>query len=224
LIALVVAGCGSTATASPTPTPTPIAAADTASPTPTTTPTAPAATDVPTATPTAMPTSTPTASPTPPRLAPHATLPPSSHPLCRAANLVGAIMIWHAAGGAVQGDFFVGPLTSTSGGRLCYMQGTSEGQMVSGGSVIADSGAASAHIGSGNPYLPVDAGGRIYGHVTWTNWCAKGPGQPVTVALVLPNGLGRVVLNTSGPTPVPSCASSGSPTAVTNTSWSVTYP
>ena len=197
-VALLLAACSSTAT----PTPVATVAAATTTPLPTDTPT-----------PTAI--ATPTDTPTPM---------PVAGPLCTGPQLRGAIMIWHTAGGAVTGDFFVGPLTSTSGGLLCYMQGTSEGQMVSAGAVIADSGASSAQINSGDEFLPVDPGGRIYGHVTWTNWCRTGPRQPVTVALVLPDHLGRVVLNTSGRTPLPSCASSGSPSAVTSTSWSETYP
>jgi hypothetical protein len=133
-------------------------------------------------------------------------------------------MIWHTVSGGVQGDFLASTYTSTSGGRLCYMRGTARGQMVSAGAIIADSGAASARIVASDPYYPVDPGGRIYATVTWTNWCPKGPSQPVTIAFVLPNGLGRVVANTSGPTPVPSCVSSGSPTAVTFARWHPTYP
>lgn len=91
-------------------------------------------------------------------------------------------------------------------------------------SSVADSGAASARIVAGDPYYPVDPGGRVYATVTWTNWCPKEPSQPVTIAFVLPNGLGRVVANTFGPTPVPSCVSSGSPTAVTFARWHPTYP
>jgi hypothetical protein len=212
-VALLLAACSSTATPSPVPT----VAAATATPTPSALPT-----DTPTPTVAVTPTDTPT--PTPTAAAAHPTPTPVARRLCTGPELRGAVMIWHTVGDAVTGDFFVGPLTSTSGGRLCYMRGTSEGQMVAGGVVIADSGTSSAHIGSGDAFLPVDAGGRIYGHVTWTNWCTKGPSQPVTVALVLPNHLGRVVLNASGPTPVPGCPSSGSPTAVTNTSWRETYP
>ncbi|MGD0019118.1 MAG: hypothetical protein ABSD62_07670 [Candidatus Limnocylindrales bacterium] len=211
-LGLSIAGC-STATATPTAT---LAAAAT----PTATPTPAAAT--PTSAPTpAAPTATPTASPT--RVATVApTVAPG--PLCTASELTGAVMIWHTLTTGVQGDFFTGPRTSTVGGRLCYMRGTAEGQMVSDGTVIADSGASSAGVVSSDPYLPVDAGGRIYASVVWSNWCPKGPSQPVTIAFVLPGGLGRSVVNTSGPTPVPPCVSSGSPTTVTSVHWHTTYP
>ncbi len=215
-VSVLIAACSSAAT------PTPIAtvAAATSTPTPSALPTA-----TPTPTAIATPTDTAVATPTPTPVAVHATPAPVARRLCTGPELRGAIMIWHTlGGGGVQGDFFVGPLTSTSGGRLCYMRGTSEGQMVAAGAVIADSGASSAGVRVSDAFLPVDAGGRIYGSVTWSNWCPKGPSQPVTVALVLPNHLGRVVLNTSGPTPVPSCVSSGSPTSVTSTSWRETYP
>ena len=226
-MAFMVAGCG-TAAASPTQTPTP---APTATPTATPTPT-------PTATPTPTPTPTPTLAPTPtPTPAPTAVITSrpiptrtpvaaatAPGPLCTGAELVGAVIIWHALAAGVEGDGFVGPLTSTSGGRLCYMHGTPEAQMVSGGAIIADSGAGSARALSTDPYLPVDAGGRIYTTVVWSNWCLKGPTQPVTIALVLPGGLGRVVLNTGGLTPLPSCVSSAGPSGATATPWHLTYP
>jgi hypothetical protein len=133
--------------------------------------------------------------------------------------MVGAVMIWHAIADGTQGDFFAGSRTSTAGGRLCYLRGTAEGQMVSGGVIIANSGASSAVVLSGDPYLALSPGGRIFATVVWSNWCSKNPTQPVTIAFVLPDGLGRVVANTSGPTPVPPCASSGSPSTVTSVHW-----
>ncbi|MGD0247774.1 MAG: hypothetical protein ABSB75_01850 [Candidatus Limnocylindrales bacterium] len=216
LVSLLIAGCG-TGTASPTPADTVAAATDT--PTATLVPTA-TASPIATATPTDAPTATPTAAPT--IAAATATPPPG--PLCTSSELVAAVMIWHSLPDGVHGDFFAGTYTSTAGGRLCYMRGTAEGQMVSAGAVIADGGASSARVLASDPYYPVEPGGRIYASVVWSNWCPKGPSQPVTIAFVLPNGLGRVVANTSGPTPVPSCLSSGSPSAVTAARWHPTYP
>jgi hypothetical protein len=139
--------------------------------------------------------------------------------LCTASQLVAAVAIWHTLASGVQGDFLIGSRTSTAGGRLCYMRGTAEGQMVSAGRIIADSGAASAGVVSSDPFLALPPGGKIYASVVWSNWCGKGPSQPVTIAFVLPDGLGRVVANTSGPAPVPACVSSGSPSTVTSASW-----
>jgi hypothetical protein len=198
--AVLLAGC-TTGTATPTPAALPTAASSVA-----------AATATPTSTTLPTPTDTPTVAPTP------------AGPLCTASQLVAAVMIWHTIPGGIQGDFFAGSYTSTSGGRLCYLSGTARGEMVSAGAVIADSGASSAGIAAGDPYYPLEPGGRVYASVVWSNWCPARPRQPVTIAFVLPNGLGRVVANTSGPTPVPSCVSSGSPTAVTSARWHPTYP
>jgi hypothetical protein len=64
----------------------------------------------------------------------------------------------------------------------------------------------------------VTPGGRAYSSVLWSNWCSKTPGQPITVAIVLPAGLGRVIANTGPGMPAPPCVSSGSPSTVTVTS------
>ena len=131
---------------------------------------------------------------------------------------MAAVTIWHVVAGGTEIDFFTGSHTSTSGGRLCYLRGTSEGQVVAGGSVIADSGAGSARVARHDPFIALTPGGKVYSSMLWSNWCLKAPSQPITVAFVLPNRLGRVVANTGPGMPAPPCVSAGSPSTVTTTS------
>lgn len=194
-LGLLIAGCG---TASATPTP---------APTPTPTPTA-------TATPTPAPTPTPSLieiTPSPVSVAPQS-------PLCIGSQEVAAITIWHVVADGTEIDFFTGSHSSTSGGTLCYLRGTSEAQVVSGGSIIADSGAGTASVLDSDPYVPEAPGDKVYSSVIWSNWCSSSPRQPITIAFVLPGGLGRVVANTGSGMPPPPCVSSGSPSTVTTTS------
>jgi hypothetical protein len=222
-LALVIAGCG-TAAASPSPTAPPTPTPELATPTP-----APTAVDTPTPSPiaveTASPTPTPAPTPTPtvaPRIAhtpaPTAAPTASPGPLCNAAQLVGAVALWETVAGGTRANVMVTTAASTS--TACYMRGTVEAQMVDGGgAVIADSGPGSAMIVPSDPFFAVHPGDKFHTSVLWSNWCPKGPPQPVTVGLVLPLGLGRLVANPSGPTPVPGCVSSGSPSAVTSGRW-----
>lgn len=151
-------------------------------------------------------TATPTAAPTAPGR------------LCTGSEQVAAISIWHVVAGGTEIDFITGTYTSTSGGTPCYLRGTSEAQVVAGGSVIADSGAGSAVIVGSDPYVAVTPGDKVYSSVLWGNWCSAAPSQPITLAFVLPSGLGRVVANTNSGMPAPPCVSSGSPSTVTPTS------
>ncbi len=188
-VAVVIAGCTGSAA---TPTPTPVASVAAA-----------------TATPTAAPTATPTAAPTP------TPVPTPPGRLCTGPEQVAAVTIWHVVAGGTEIDFFTGSHTSTTGETPCYLHGTSEGQVVAGGSVIADSGAASAVALDGDPYVIVNPGDKVYSSVLWSNWCGRAPSQPITVAFVLPGGLGRVVANTNTGMPAPPCVSSGMPSTVT---------
>jgi len=209
-LALLIAGC-STASATPTPTPAPLPTATataTATPTPTATPT-----DTPTPTPTDTPTPTPYLAAVTPSPAPVAIL----RRLCTGPEEVAAITIWHVVAGGTEIDFFTGSHTSTSGGTLCYLRGTAEGQIVSGGSIIADSGAASARIVSSDLYVTQVPGDKVYSSILWSNWCTSPPVGPISMSFVLPSGLGRVVVAGSG-IPVPPCTSKSSPSTVTATS------
>ena len=222
-LALVIAGC-STGTASPAPSATATVAAATATPTvsdtPTPTPTlAPTPTSVPTLTPSPTHTAAATRTP-PPARTPVPTAVPTATPgpLCAASQLVSAVALWETVAAGTQANVMV--TTAAGVTTVCYMRGSVEAQMVDGGSgIIADSGPGSATIASSDPFFAVNPGDKFHTSIIWSNWCPKGPSQPVTVALVLPLGLGRVVANTSGPTPVPGCVSSGSPSAVTSGRW-----
>lgn len=163
----------------------------------------------PTATPT--PTSAPTATPTP------TALPTAPGRLCTGPEQVADVTIWHVVAGGTEIDFLTGSHASTSGGTPCYLQGTSEGQVVAGGSVIADSGAGSASVADGDPYVLVAPGDKVFSSVLWSNWCGTAPTQPITVGFVLPGTLGRVVAGTNAGMPAPPCVSSGSPSTVTTT-------
>ena len=211
-LGLLIAGCGTagaTPTSAPTPTPTPVA-------TPTDAPT-PTPTDTPTPSPIATPTDAPTPTPTPTPTTARTATPAPVLRLCTGPEEVAAITIWHVVAGGTEIDFFTGSYTSTSGGTLCYLRGTSEGQIVSAGTVIADSGAASARILSGDPYVAESPGDKVYSSVLWSNWCTSPPADPISMSFVLPNGLGRVLVNGTG-IPVPPCTSKSSPTTVTATS------
>jgi len=145
-----------------------------------------------------------------------ATPTPPPGPLCDASELVAAVSLWTSIPAGTEGDFIIGSETT---GRTCYLHGTAEGQIVAADTVIADSGTASAVASATDPYLKLSPGGKIAATVTWSNWCGPAPATPITIAFVLPAGMGRVVANTSGPTPVPACVSSGSPSAVTAAAW-----
>ena len=190
-----------------------IASCGTASATPTATPPPP-----PTPTPTETPTPTPAPTPSLIAITPSPVSVAPLSPLCTGPEQVAAITIWHVVAGGTEIDFLTGSHTSTSGGTLCYLRGTSEAQVVSGGSIIADSGAGTASVLDSDPYVPVAPGDKVYSSVIWSNWCSRSPRQPITIAFVLPGGLGRVVANTGSGMPAPPCVSSGSPSTVTATS------
>jgi hypothetical protein len=157
-----------------------------------------ATTPAPASTATPIPTSTPSPSPAP---TPTPTLDPAS--LCRASDLKATIALWTANPGVVHGHVVV----TNSSGSPCYLHGQAEAQMVdSVGGIVADSGASSAIIDPADPFYVLRPGDQIRTTVDWSNWCPKGPTQPVTIALILPLDLGRVVSKPrGGHTPIPTC-------------------
>lgn len=190
LVVAIAACTGSAAT--PTPTPAASVAAATATPVPT-----------------AAPTPTPSPTPTP--------VPTAPGRLCTGPEQVAAVTIWHVVAGGTEIDFLTGSHSTTAGETPCYLHGTSEGQVVAHGTVVADSGAPSAVALDSDPYVLVSPGDKVYSSVLWSNWCGAAPSQPITVAFVLPDGLGRVVANTNAGMPAPPCVSSGTPSTVTAT-------
>ena len=166
-----------------TPAPTP---APTLMPMPTET-----ATETATETPPAPPTPAPTPSPTPAQVL-----------LCRASQLQASVSLWSSVSGVTTSH-----IAATNGSnRLCFLRGEVEAQVVDGDDqVVADSGVASAGIEDADPFFPLHPGDEVSTTVTWSNWCGSGPAQPLTLALVLPEGLGRVVARSNGHTPIPLC-------------------
>ncbi|MFI5260151.1 MAG: DUF4232 domain-containing protein [Candidatus Limnocylindrales bacterium] len=217
LVALAVAGCSSAA-------PTPIFASTSAVAGDTSTPTStPAPTDTATPAPTAVPTATPTPTP-PPTRAPTPTPTPTPLPalaigLCTGAQLqltFNPSPDWEGSSGVSYAHITA---TNVSSGS-CNMRGTPRTQVVDGGGrVIADSGNAGAEISTGDPVYPLAPNGTINDIVTWSNWCKSTPSQKVTVAAVLPFGLGRLVAKPLNPAPIPTCYASGTASTVSAEAW-----
>ena len=212
-LAAVIGGCASSAA-------TPTAAAQgsvvgaTATPTPT--PTS-AATPTAASTPTTAPTSTP--KPTPVKTAaPKATpLPALAIGLCTAAQLKLTIGYWIGSSGNPTYPHIMA--TNVSSGS-CNMRGKPRTQLVDGsGKVIVDAGNGGAEISTADPVYTLVPNGVIYDILEWDNWCKSAPKQKVTVAVVMPFGLGRFVAKSNGDAPIPYCSSSGSGTMLSADAW-----
>jgi hypothetical protein len=207
--ALVASACASTA-ASPSPTSTPTGSPSPSAALPTSTPTAtatPSPTPVATATPTPAPTHVPTVTPTP--------LPALAIGLCTAAQLQ-LTNEWQNNNGMAYANITATNVSSAS----CSMRGTPQTQMLDGhGTVITDSGAAGGEISTGDPVYTLAPNGVIRAIVTWGNWCKSAPTQNVTVAAVMPFGLGRVIAKAVGAAPIPSCYSSGAGPTLSSEAW-----
>lgn len=100
------------------------------------------------------------------------------------------------------------------------MRGTSESQIVDGNKkTVADEGSGAASVRSTDPVYALAPGNGINTILDWGNWCKSAPAQKVTVAMVLPFGLGRIVAPAHGNAPLPSCYSSGSGTTLSSEAW-----
>ena len=213
--ALVASACGS-GSASPSPantfvfgpSPSETVLAATAAPTDTPTPAPTAiATPTPTPTPKPAPTKAPTKAPTP--------LPALAIGLCTGAQLK-LENVWHNNNGMSYANLTATNVSSAS----CSMRGKPQTQMLDGkGSVITDSGAGGGEISTGDPVYTLAPNGVIYDIVTWGNWCKSAPTQNVTVAVVMPFGLGRVVSKAAGAAPIPTCYSSGTGQSLSAEAW-----
>jgi hypothetical protein len=197
-IATPVVTTAPTATSAPTPTPTP-----TLAPTPT-----PAPTPVPTPAPTAKPAATPAPTPTP--------LPALAIGLCTAAQLQLSITLWEGGTGTSYAHITA---TNVSSGS-CNMRGTPRTQILDGGGVvIADAGSPGGEISTGDQVYSLAPNGTINDIVTWGNWCSPAPKQNVTVAAVMPFGLGKMVAPPLGAAPIPTCYASGTASSVSAEAW-----
>ena len=98
------------------------------------------------------------------------------------------------------------------------MRGTPRIQMIDGnGSVLTDSG--SGEISTGDQVYTLAPNDGINTIVDWVNWCKSAPAQKVTVAVVMPFGLGKFVAPANGDGPIPACYSSGSGATVSAEAW-----
>jgi hypothetical protein len=161
---------------------------------------------------TATPTATlaPTKKPTP------TPLPPLAVGLCRGSQLKLEITLWEGD----TGTSYAHVTATNKSASSCNMRGTSEAQIVDGhGKTIADQGSGTASVRSTDPVYPLNPGDGINTIVQWDNWCKAAPAQKITVAMVLPFGLGRIVAPANGNGPLPTCYSSGSATTVSSEAW-----
>jgi hypothetical protein len=90
--------------------------------------------------------------------------------------------------------------------------------MVNGsGSVITDSGPG--EITTSDQVYPLAPNGAINDIVDWVNWCKSSPSQKVSVAVVMPFGLGKFVAPPNGDAPIPACYAPGSGPTVSAEQW-----
>jgi hypothetical protein len=147
-----------------------------------------------TATPSAVATATPTASTT-------ATAPaPATAGPCDPATLAARITQWEGATGHRIASV---ELTNT-GSAECTVAALLQPQLVDGnGAVLIDSPAPAPSAA-----VSVSAGGVLKTLVQDGNYCGPAPVAPVSVAFVVPGGLGRIVATPLSPTDttgVPPC-------------------
>lgn len=193
--------------------PADIGGVPTASPGATASP-SPAATVAPTASP--SPTPEPTVAPTVGAVRP-----------CKGSDLAAQVTRWEGAAGSRFGTLAVQNIGPTA----CTISGTPAVQLVDGqATVFLDS----ADLGKPATATPPDLftlagarGGTIYLVVGLSNYCGAAPSSPVTVALVLPGDLGRVVatLGAGVTIDMAPCNGPGAPTTLgVQEPWSTTAP
>jgi hypothetical protein len=197
-----------------TATPSETASEAMASATPAVTATTPAATPTPTPAPTAAPTPTPAPTPAPtPKVTP---LPPLAIGLCTGAQLQLSLTLWEGDTGTSYAHVTAGNVSSAT----CSMRGTARAQILDGhGSVIADAGSGGGEISTADPVYTLTPNGQINTIVQWGNWCKAAPAQQVTVAMVMPFGLGKITAKANGDAPIPTCYASNAPSSVSAEAW-----
>ena len=135
--------------------------------------------------------------------------------LCRSSQLSAVVQVWTVSAGMVTGHI----VATNASTRPCYLRGQAEGQVVDGDrAVVGDSGAATASIAPDDPFYQLSPGDRMNATVVWANWCGRSPAQPITAALILPQGLGRLDAGYEGHTPIPLCTGADD-TRVSSARW-----
>ena len=138
--------------------------------------------------------------------------------MCGASQLRAGITGWEGNTGTPIAHVAATNVSSAS----CAMRGTAQAQIVDAyGGIVGEQNPGAASVLATDPEISLAPGASVATSVRWGNWCTSlPPAQPVTVAFVLPFGLGRVVAAPSGHAPVPDCASTAeSPPVVTSDAW-----
>jgi hypothetical protein len=194
---------------------------------------APVATVAPaTSAPTAIPVPSPSPTPAPPSPtvvpAPPASVIPPAPGACTGPGLAALVTEWQGAAGSRFGTIQV----TNTGAASCAVSGTPGVQLVdANGHVFLDSAGLGkpATVLPTDPTLSLPAAGvsPLYLSVALSNYCGPAPTGPVTVALVLPSSLGRLVA-TVGPgvtIDMAPCNGAAGPTVLgIQTGWSTTAP
>jgi hypothetical protein len=143
-------------------------------------------------------------------------LPPLAVGLCKGSQLKIKITAWYGGSGTSYAHVTATNKSSSS----CNMRGTSEARIADkNGKILASAGSGAASVRSTDPVYALAPGAEIYTIVRWDNWCKAAPAQKVTVAMVLPFGLGAMVAPANGNAPVPTCYSSGTGTTTSAEAW-----
>jgi hypothetical protein len=132
---------------------------------------------------TASSTASPTTAPTP--SLPAATASPSpAAAACTAAQLVAKVQQWEGAAG-----HRIATVELTNSGAACALASLDQPQLVDGVDTVLIDGTPPAAPAT----VMFGAGGKLHTLVQDGNYCGPAPIVPVTVAFVLPGGVGRIV-------------------------------
>jgi Protein of unknown function (DUF4232) len=206
LAAVVLTGCSLAPPATGAPTPT----------------LAPVATPAPTPSPTPVPAS-PTLAPVP-----SASTVPQASGACTGPELAAILTQWQGAAGSRFGTLQV----TDKAAAPCTVSGTPGVQLIDGnGHVFLDSAGLGkpATVSPTDPTLtlPAAAASPLFLSVALSNYCGPAPTGPVTVGLVLPSSLGRLVATVASGVSIDMapCNGAAGPTVLgIQTGWSTAAP
>ena len=134
---------------------------------------------------------------------------------CDATNLVARVIRWDGAAGSRIATVDL----ANAGTAPCVTFTLARPQLLDGGGTILIDGGQPA---ASEPLL-VQPGARLTTEVRTSNYCGPNPIAPVTVAFIMPEGLGRVVAVPTAATDIsglPPCnGSAGSPGSIDMQPW-----
>jgi hypothetical protein len=166
---------------------------------------------------------------------PSPTPPPSSTPSpidtsggevggCLADDLDGQILAWQGAAGSRIAEV---QITNTTA-RPCFIQGTPGLELVdAGGRVLIDSAAAGPsgepHVAATDPVFELAPDGQLGTEVQASNYCGPPPEMPIAIAVRLPAGGGRLVVEpdagVSSADAVPPCLGAATDAQIAMNGW-----